>query len=217
MKPTASTTPSLTTAPADDFARLLDDVLNKVPTGPAELVPVKSNALAEAKKKALLDQAQKAVKLLGAVVSPKIYAEVEGIWFNRLALWFARGDCVLEDVAAACESLSTPAALSRVEFASEFNSELAGAIHKISTQRKELERQAKQRAADMAPQSIAEHAEARKMLDKMLAGIGEQVGPGRTTNPRGSTDGKGQDPEPTPGQVAEAEDDRKARAKKGAR
>lgn len=168
------------------------------------------------KDRAALEQAKKAVKLLGAVVSPKIYEEVEGTWVNRLSLWFARGDCAVDDVGKACESLSTPEAMSRIVFASEFNAELAGAIVAFRTRRVERERQAKERA-DAVRWSVTEHAAMRETLDQLLAGVGKQVGTGRPQHTRGSTRDEGQDP--TPDQVAQAEGEtaRQARAKKARR
>lgn len=146
--------------------------------------PEPTNPLALAKQQAGMAQAKDALKLLGSLVGSKMYAEVEPLWANRFALWFARGDCRLEDVAVACEALSTPDALARIKASWDLNPELAREIADARNRREERERQERERRRANQPESVPER---RKVL-AMLEGVGTQIGRGRST-PRGNTRG----------------------------
>jgi len=143
------------------------------------------DALAKAKSDAALTQANDALKLLGSAVGSKLYEEVAGVWRVRFALWFHRGDCRVEDVKAACEALSAPAGLARIKFASDLNAELSAAIDAARVRRERREEMERQRARDAQPYDPAQRA----FVLKTLAGMGRQIGKGRTPNPRSARRG----------------------------
>lgn len=158
-------------------------------------------ALDLAKRKA---KALDALDLMGSIVGRRIYDPARETLVLRVGFWLSQGWATADDVCEACESLTTPAALSKIRGEWDMNADLAAAVEKIQERKANAlakkEAEARRQADREADDRWANESDGnRAVVLKLLESVGTQIGKGRPTQPEVARG----DEDQTPGQEAE--------------